>query len=931
MPHFPPSDAALVLRTLSGHPEAFEALVLRNIKKAHAIARSAGLRDDAVEDAVQEGFLRAFRDLHSLKDPASFTAWLLAIVRNAARKQLARRHDLPFNSTAVESDAASPEGLEGKEFREHLWSRVSQLPEEVREAIFLYYHEGESIRSVARSLEITVSGAKKRLRKGRDLLRERLWRELEDSLREMLPSTRDWKRKAGKLALLTATSLPAAWAARLRAQPLEPAGISSVAGTARAPASLIGQLILGGFVMSVKKAVLISVIIIIVLGVLATRLVVRSSTDKPKEIALRWTPLETGEPAREIREAAVDIPGAPPAEGEARAVSGSGRIVVVLFAEDGLPIEAAEVRSTGVREWVQENAIPDDRVMSVDFSIRGTSAARSGLDGSAALVDLPFGEYALDIEAEGFGREHLEDVQLSPESEEQRVEITLTIACSIHGRVRDPAGRPVEGCEITVDLHSPPSAEASWRRVFHDSVRSDDDGEFRLDALPFGAYSVEARKPGFRTEVRGLAPNALLCQGDLSGEGDLSFDTGKSIEVLVLAYDGGRSLEGTVTCRGQPVPRGSKIRMDLKAEDPEMEDVFFRDLTSPDWSWTAPGEYQIRDCVPGTHEVEVRGPGMAKLLVSLEVPEGEGVLRKDFQLEPGGVIRGWLVRHGRGSPGRVYLFRRTDPGWVELKEWVHAGPDGLFSFPDRLEDGSYLVAGFASGHPAGILADHKSFKSRALPGEVEVQVEDGAGPQEILVESPSGAGGVSGRVVDTSGRPVPGASLHLVLDASGLQTEGYAKASEAGEFAITGLSPGSLELQVDARGFGTIHAEAILRETDDFARLDVVMERARTFRARLEYADGEPDSGPRVVLEQKAGEGWRHQRGGRPGDGIQGGVFQAENLPPGIYRVCATFQEHAELCSPDIDLREVEWAEVVLRAEAGAAVSGGISFEELAR
>ena len=48
----PRTNAAIVRRTLEGHPEAFEPLVFRYQKKAHAIAHSLGLRRPEIDDAV---------------------------------------------------------------------------------------------------------------------------------------------------------------------------------------------------------------------------------------------------------------------------------------------------------------------------------------------------------------------------------------------------------------------------------------------------------------------------------------------------------------------------------------------------------------------------------------------------------------------------------------------------------------------------------------------------------------------------------------------------------------------------------------------------------------------------------------------------------------------------------------------------------------
>ena len=66
-----------------------------------------------------------------------------------------------------------------------------------------------SARSVAAAQGISVSLAKKRLQLGRDLLRRNLWRRLGDVLRDILPSTREWKRKARASSLVLLAALPA--------------------------------------------------------------------------------------------------------------------------------------------------------------------------------------------------------------------------------------------------------------------------------------------------------------------------------------------------------------------------------------------------------------------------------------------------------------------------------------------------------------------------------------------------------------------------------------------------------------------------------------------------------------------------------------------------------------------------------------------------
>src|SRR5882672_655310 len=79
------SDAVLVRKVLDDCPKAFEQLVVRYQKKAHAIARAFGVPGTTVDDVVQEAFLKAFENLPHLRSPESFGPWFLNIARNAAR------------------------------------------------------------------------------------------------------------------------------------------------------------------------------------------------------------------------------------------------------------------------------------------------------------------------------------------------------------------------------------------------------------------------------------------------------------------------------------------------------------------------------------------------------------------------------------------------------------------------------------------------------------------------------------------------------------------------------------------------------------------------------------------------------------------------------------------------------------------------------
>lgn len=81
-------DIDLVERAKRRDKEAFTALVLRLGNRLYAVAYRI-LRDTArAEDAVQQVFLMAWRELHKLRDPAKAEAWLFTLLVNTCRAEI---------------------------------------------------------------------------------------------------------------------------------------------------------------------------------------------------------------------------------------------------------------------------------------------------------------------------------------------------------------------------------------------------------------------------------------------------------------------------------------------------------------------------------------------------------------------------------------------------------------------------------------------------------------------------------------------------------------------------------------------------------------------------------------------------------------------------------------------------------------------------
>jgi RNA polymerase sigma-70 factor (ECF subfamily) len=107
----PLDEASLVVRAKHGDAAAYEELVRMHQAIAFRVALvAAGDRGDA-EEAVQDGFVKAYRALGRFREGAPFRPWLLQIVANEARnrrRSSGRRSGLALRAGAAASGGAAP-------------------------------------------------------------------------------------------------------------------------------------------------------------------------------------------------------------------------------------------------------------------------------------------------------------------------------------------------------------------------------------------------------------------------------------------------------------------------------------------------------------------------------------------------------------------------------------------------------------------------------------------------------------------------------------------------------------------------------------------------------------------------------------------------------------------------------------------------------
>jgi RNA polymerase sigma-70 factor (ECF subfamily) len=154
----------LVERAGRGDHDAFGLLVGGSIARLEAVARLI-LRDpDLARDAVQDAYIRAWRDLPGLRDPDRFEAWLHRLTVNACLDVVRHRRRRPME---VELSPISPPTV-GDETgpiadRDQLERGFRHLRVEHRAVLVLHYYVGMSVPALAETLDIPLGTAQSRL------------------------------------------------------------------------------------------------------------------------------------------------------------------------------------------------------------------------------------------------------------------------------------------------------------------------------------------------------------------------------------------------------------------------------------------------------------------------------------------------------------------------------------------------------------------------------------------------------------------------------------------------------------------------------------------------------------------------------------------------------------------------------------------------
>ena len=172
----------LVERAQRGDHDAFAVLARAFVARLDGAARLI-LRDpELARDGVQEGFISAWRNLPTLRDPERFEAWLHRLVVRSCIDMLRRRGRRPIEvelSPMDEPAIADTSALIAD--RELLDRALRRLDPEWRAVVVLHFYLGMPLPAVASTLGIPIGTAKSRLHRSLGAMRLTIDVEPEDT------------------------------------------------------------------------------------------------------------------------------------------------------------------------------------------------------------------------------------------------------------------------------------------------------------------------------------------------------------------------------------------------------------------------------------------------------------------------------------------------------------------------------------------------------------------------------------------------------------------------------------------------------------------------------------------------------------------------------------------------------------------------------
>ncbi|MFP4559800.1 MAG: RNA polymerase sigma factor RpoE [Thiohalorhabdus sp.] len=181
------TDQQLVERVKNGEQKAFDLLVRKYQHKVYGLVSRFISDPAAVEDVVQESFIKAYRSLDRFRGDSAFYTWLYRIAVNTAKNYLVAKGRRPPDADIDASDAEQMSGAEvmrevgtpedvalSKEMSEKVLQVIEELPSDLRTALTLREIDGLTYEEIAKVMDCPIGTVRSRIFRAREAVNNAL-------------------------------------------------------------------------------------------------------------------------------------------------------------------------------------------------------------------------------------------------------------------------------------------------------------------------------------------------------------------------------------------------------------------------------------------------------------------------------------------------------------------------------------------------------------------------------------------------------------------------------------------------------------------------------------------------------------------------------------------------------------------------------------
>ena len=163
----------VILACMERDDRAWRELIRLTSAPLHNLARRYLNSSDLAEDALQEAYIKVYRNLGSLRDASRAYSWMCSIVVNECR-QMYNKHkkhmgtDLEDIEFMLGAEGEAKSEMNERELGEFVSAALEKMPQKLREILVLREFQNMDYEDIAKVAKIPVGTVRSRLARARD-------------------------------------------------------------------------------------------------------------------------------------------------------------------------------------------------------------------------------------------------------------------------------------------------------------------------------------------------------------------------------------------------------------------------------------------------------------------------------------------------------------------------------------------------------------------------------------------------------------------------------------------------------------------------------------------------------------------------------------------------------------------------------------------